>query len=72
MISPRVSVPVVTFTPAYWNAHYASYSWYRRGPEYYGAPRARAPIACHDGCSASRTVTGPKGNTRSRDWVFNP
>lgn len=72
VISPRVSVPVVTFTPAYWNVHYTSYSWYRRGPAYYGAPPPRASIACHDGCSGSRTVTGPKGNTRSRDWVFNP
>ncbi|MEW5421997.1 SH3 domain-containing protein [Amorphus sp. 3PC139-8] len=77
VVSPTVGFPVVTYAPTtYWNRYYTAYPWYARGPAYYRpAPRAyRAPApyyGCRNGCSGSRTVTGPRGNSASRSWSFH-
>lgn len=79
VVSPTVGFPVVTYAPtSYWNRYYAGYPWYARGPAYYAPPprayRAPAPrygYGCRNGCSATTTVTGPRGNTASRTRSFH-
>ncbi|MCF3641287.1 SH3 domain-containing protein [Rhizobium sp. TRM95111] len=72
----RIGVPVVAYGSAYWHAHYVGYPWYARGHAYYARPVAgpavRRPARCLDGCSASRTTTGPRGRTYSRSFTFDP
>ncbi|MBJ3775136.1 SH3 domain-containing protein [Acuticoccus mangrovi] len=79
VVTPQVVLPVpaVTYTSAYWNTHYAAYPWYRRGPAYYVPhPVYRRPPppprgACVNGCSATRSVTGPRGNTVVRSGTVS-
>ncbi|MCJ7997087.1 SH3 domain-containing protein [Rhizobium cremeum] len=72
VIAPRVAIPVITYSEVYWHTHYHAYPWYRRGPAYYRPPVVRPRGPCWDGCSVNRSVTGPRGNTRSGSIIFNP
>lgn len=72
VVAPRIAIPVVIYSDVYWRTHYAAYPWYRHGPAYYHRPIVRPPAACWNGCSVNRSVTGPRGNTRSSSFVFNP
>lgn len=58
-VAVRIGMPVVVYSPSYWNIHYRAYPWYGRGPDYY-----RPVHPCRFGCSAERSVTGPGG----RQW----
>lgn len=66
-VAARYRVPVVVYSPTYWHRHYVGYSWYARGPAYYGRPVAGP---CRFGCTIERGGTGPRGNSWERHMTI--
>ncbi len=82
VVAPRIGIVVVGFNQSYWNAHYAAYPWYARGPAYYGragtvtGPNGGTISGAHGcgpyACAGGGTITGPNGGTIEHAGACGP